>query len=68
MRSGRWQIVFVEIDEAGDNVAEANLSSFVLVILIEQLGDGLRILGDRALYLIDTIFNALGDVDFAFTG
>ena len=27
-----------------------------------------RVLGDGALYLVDTVFNPLGDVDFAFAG
>ena len=69
MSGGRRHVIhFVRIDEAGDDVGQAKLLGFVLVVLFEQIGDGFRVLGDGALYLVDTVFDPLGDVDLAFAG
>ena len=66
---GRRHVVrFVRIDKAGDDVGQTQLLGFVLVVLFEQVSDGFRVLGNGALYLVDTVLDPFGDVDFAFTG
>ena len=64
---GRRQIFFsVWIHEAGDQVGEARFARFDFVVLLQQIGNGFRIFRNRTLYLVDTVFDTLGDVDFAF--
>ena len=41
---------------------------FNAVVLLKQVGDRFRIFGNGALHLVDAVFDAFGDVDFAFTG
>ena len=43
MSGGRRHVIhFVRIDEAGDDVGQAKLLGFVLVVLFEQIGDGFQ--------------------------
>ena len=44
------------------------MACFKTIKLIQQIGDSFRIFSNGALYLVDTVFDSFGDVDFAFTG
>ncbi|MNY25906.1 hypothetical protein D3C86_1597180 [compost metagenome] len=69
MSSSRSDFFFsVRIDETGDDVGKTRLFSLYAIVLFQQIGDRFRVLGNRTLNLIDPVFDAFRDVDFAFTG
>ena len=65
---GGWgDVLFrVRIDEAGDQIGQARFARFDAIVLLKQVGNGFRVFGNRALHLVDAVFDAFGDVDFAF--
>ena len=67
---GGWRHIFfgVRIDETGDQIGQTGFFRFNAVVLLKQVGDRFRIFGNGALHLIDAVFDAFGDVNFAFTG
>ena len=66
----RWRHVFfrVRIDKAGDQIGKTRFFSFYAIVLLKQVGDGFRVFGNGALNLVNPVFDAFSDVDFAFTG
>ena len=66
---GRRHIFFgVRVDKTGDQVRQARFFRFNAIVLLQQIGDRFRVLGDRALNLVDPVFDAFCDVNFAFAG
>ncbi len=69
MGRGRCEIFFsVRIDKASDQVRKACFARFNAIILFQQIGNGFRVFGNGALNLIDPVFDAFSDVNFAFAG
>ncbi|CCJ86123.1 hypothetical protein BN133_2500 [Cronobacter dublinensis 582] len=69
VRRGRGHVFFgVRIDKTGDQIGKTRFAGFHTIVLLQQIGDRFRIFGDGALNLVDAVFDAFGDVDFAFTG
>ncbi|MNE14710.1 hypothetical protein D3C81_94690 [compost metagenome] len=68
--SRRWRQVFfsVRIDKTGDQVRQTRFFGFDAIVLLKQIGDRFRVFGNRALNLVDPVFDAFRDVDFAFAG
>ncbi|AEW75283.1 hypothetical protein EcWSU1_03855 [Enterobacter ludwigii] len=66
---GRCHIFFsVRVDKTGDQVRQARFFRFNTIVLLQQIGDRFRVFGNRALNLIDPVFDAFRDVNFAFAG
>ncbi len=69
VRRRRRHVFFrVRIDKAGDQIGQTCFFCFYTIVLLEQIGDGFRVLGNRALNLVDPVFDTFSDVNFAFAG
>ena len=66
---GRRQIFFrVRVNKPGDQVRQARFFRFNAIVLLQQIGDRFRVFGNRTLNLVDPVFDAFCDVNFAFAG
>ena len=66
--SGGWRQIFfsVRVDKAGDQIGQARFFRFNAIVLLQQIGDRFRVFRNRALDLVNPVFDAFSDVNFAF--
>ena len=64
----RWRHVFfgVRVNKTGDQIGQTRLFRLNAIVLLQQIGDGFRVFSNRALHLVNTVFDTFSDVDFAF--
>ncbi|SAJ10302.1 Uncharacterised protein [Enterobacter cloacae] len=68
--SGGWRHIFfsVRVDKASDQIGQTRFFRFNAIVLLQQIGNRFRVFGNRALNLVDPVFDAFCDVNFAFAG